>query len=38
MDEELVCEYCDGDGWVYKRVDVDSEKRVPCECGIGDPE
>jgi hypothetical protein len=32
-----VCEQCAGDGWVYKRVDVDAEKRVPCECGIGAP-
>lgn len=38
MAEEPVCEHCEGDGWVYKRIDVDAEKRVPCECGIGDPE
>jgi hypothetical protein len=31
-DDEPVCEDCEGDGWVYKRIDVDAEKRVPCEC------
>lgn len=36
--QEEICEFCEGDGWVYKRVDVDAEKRVPCECGLGDPE
>ena len=36
-DEEPVCDECEGDGWVYKRIDVDAEKRVPCECGLGDP-
>lgn len=36
--QEEICEVCEGDGWVYKRVDVDAEKRVPCECGLGDPE
>ena len=36
--EDEVCEFCEGDGWVYKRVDVDAEKKVPCECGLGDPE
>ncbi len=35
--DETVCDICEGDGWVYKRVDVDAEKKVPCECGIGAP-
>lgn len=33
-----ICDLCDGDGWVYKRIDVDAEKRIPCECGLGDPD
>lgn len=33
-----LCDQCEGDGWVYKRIDVDAEKRVPCECGLGDPD
>ena len=37
LDDE-VCETCNGDGWVYKRIDVDVEKRVPWECGLGDPD
>jgi len=32
-----VCEQCEGSGWLYERIDVDVEKRVPCECGLGDP-
>jgi len=36
-DEEPVCDICEGDGWCYRQTDVDTEKRVPCECGLGDP-
>lgn len=36
--QEEICEFCEGDGWVYKRVEVDAEKKVTCECGLGDPE
>lgn len=35
---EYACDICEGDGWVYKRIDVDAEKRVPCDCGIGAPD
>jgi hypothetical protein len=35
-EEEQVCEECEDTGWVYKRIDVDAEKQVPCECGLGD--
>ena len=37
IDYDQVCEDCNDTGFVYERVDVDVEKRVPCECGLGDP-
>ena len=33
--EETVCEECDNTGTVYKRVDVDAEKAIPCRCWRG---
>ena len=36
-DDDQVCEECDDTGFVYERIDVDAEKAVPCECGLGDP-
>ena len=35
--QDEVCKDCNDTGFVYERVDVDVEKRVPCECGLGDP-
>jgi hypothetical protein len=35
-EEDPVCDICEGDGWCYRQIDVDAEKRVPCECGLGD--
>jgi hypothetical protein len=37
-DDDKVCDVCEGTGWFYKRIDVDAEKRVPCDCGIGAPD
>jgi hypothetical protein len=31
-EDDPVCDICDGDGWCYRQIDVDDEKRVPCEC------
>ena len=36
--QDDACEECDDTGFVYVRIDVDAEKRVPCECGLGDPD